>query len=411
MVKQGRGYKQIKKSALFIALIFLGFTVFVNQADVLAEEQAKETKSEKNKYSKDKFMTLGTEEGIGGKDFMRFDRNQIKHQIKTFIPPILRPGFTGHAYVMPPGLFAASIRHRFTELYSDDWFMDHEVNSAVFKDRKVSRHLTDFDLFYGFDLNRKYLHGFTARLNIPYLDSKASGPVHPGGVQTTSVFNVGSTQAIGDVGLFLKKKIKDQGTFPVGIAVAGAVFFPTGSNDEKFGSDGLVIRTMDTVTDTLIFPRFAADGRMPSTLQPGTGRLSYLLGGFMTRQFNHGNFAFLGGYPGRSALHIGVTHKFVFEEDGIDYGDKTTFFTSFVKPFYKDYLAWDLTFVGFAKEKDSYAGRPDFSGGITGMFAPSLIFSPNPFIRFTTSYIKRVFAPELGPAPPWVANLNVGIIF
>lgn len=467
----------------------------------------------------DKFLELGTKKGVlGGDDQKAFELSQLKQQIKTFIPPLLRPAIVGHAYVLPPEAFQIAVTQRFANIGGDDFFMGGKSNLAVFAESSVERHLTDLDLFYGFDLNRKYLHGFTLRVNVPYLDSRVDGFVHPNGQQFISLENAGSTREIGDVGIFLKKKIWDQGNHPFGFAVAGAVFLPTGNNKETFGSNGRITAKRPMVPNTVaaqgfdavmqanvangvwgdprcffgnfnsgnrslcdgpapgpggafgapasmvqtfspgginfdnafvgdfpfndgVFGRFAGDGRLPSTLQPGTGGVSFLLGAFLTRQFNPGSFL------GRSAVHVGVTHKFVSEHDGVDFGDKTTFFASFVKPIYKDFLSLDLTFVGFLKQDDSYAGkipepeihtcvaadvaagfggcsavgaeaflfdivdRPAFSGGFTGMVAPSLIFSPDPQIRFSLSGLVRVIKPDLGPAPPFVARLSMDVTF
>lgn len=480
----------------------------------------------------ERFMKLGTPGGeLGGAQQKTFERAQIKSQILTFIPPLLRPAFTQHAYVLPPTAWSVAVSNRNTSLDGDDFFRNNNPDRAVFDAAEVDRNITDIDFFYGFDLNRKYLHGFTARLNVPILNSRTDGFVHPNGQPFIFLENAGSTGGIGDVGLFLKKKIWDQGNHPVGLAVVGAVFFPTGDNDDTFGSKGRITAQRPqpppdnpvTVTnentalaqgfDALIgqrmanaewgdprcffrnfnlanralcgagsfgvpagnemmgplsfadgganagnrfiadfpfnngiFGRFAGDGRLPSTLQPGTGSFSYLLGGFLTRQFGPG------GLPGRSALHIGVTHKFVEADDGIDFGDKTTFFASFVKPFYRDYIAVDLTFVGFLQEEDSYSGkipepeihtcdaadvaagvgglqapgacaegqdffvfelvdRPSFTEGFTGFIAPSLIYSPDPQIRFTLSGLFRVVEPDLGPAPPWVLRFGLDVIF
>jgi len=419
---------------------------------------------------------------------------------------------------LPPKAFSVGVSHRYTTINGDDFFMNGKVNRAGFGDAKVDRHLTDFDLFYGFDLDREYLHSFTLRINIPYLDSQTDGFVHPNGQQFISIENAGSTQQIGDVGIFLKKKFLDQGSFPFGLAGVAAVFLPTGNNDETFGSNGRVTTVRPQPPNTLvaqgfdalmsamvangvwgapqcffrnfnlahrdlcdgpapgpggafgapggavssfapggtnfgngfvgdfpfnngIFGRFSGDGRLPSTLQPGTGEVGFLLGLFGTRQFGPNSLV------GRSAAHLGVTHRFVSRHDGIDFGDTTTYFASFVKPIYKDYLALDLTFVGFDHQNDSYAGkipepeihlcdaldvasgtgacmnvgdssfvfdvvdRPDFSGGFTGMFAPSLIFSPDPQIRLTVSALVRVIDPKLGPAPPWVVRAGFDVIF
>jgi len=75
------------------------------------------------------------------------------------------------------------------------------------------------------------------------------------------------------------------------------------------------------------------------------------LGAFFTRQFEPNSFL------GRGAVHFGVTHKFVSKHDGVDFGDTTTYFASFVKPIYEDFLALDLTFVGFDHEDDHYDGK------------------------------------------------------
>lgn len=460
----------------------------------------------------DRYLELGTPQGVlGGEDQKGYERSRIKEQILTFIPPLLRPAFVGHAFVLPPNTYSISIAERITDLDGDDFFMNGRPNRAVFADADVDRHLTDLDLFYGFDLGRKYLHGFTVAVNIPYLDSRMDGSIHPNGQQFIAIENAGSTQGIGDIGLLLKKKIWDQGHHPFNLAVAGGVFFPTGNNDDTFGSNGRVTARrpqpmslaeasgFDTLAASMVaqgmwnnpmcifhnvnlasnggcgagplaapagmplmfapggpmadnqfigrfpwnngvFGRFAMDGRLPPTLQPGTGKVSYFLGGFLTRQFNPGD------WPGRSALHLGVTHNFLQKSDGIDFGDTTTYFASFVKPVFKDYLSFDLAFVGFDHNDDSFPGkipepgihgceaadlgrvsgcgavgdqvfyfdlkdREPFSGGFTGMLAPSLIFSPDPQIRFTVSVLKRVIEPDLGPAPPLVFRASLDVTF
>jgi len=492
-------------------------------------------KTERKTFT-DNFMTLGTEEGeiYGGDDFVKFDRNQIKHQIKTFIPPLLRPAITQHAYVLPPNTVSISTTVRTTSMDGDDFFKDGKSNKAVFGDFKVDRQLTDLDIFYGFDFNKKYLHGLTLRVNIPYLASQTNGSVNPNGQQFINLENSGSTTGMGDIGLFLKKKLLDQGTSPFGLAIVGAVILPTGSNNETYGSNGRITATRPKppATDPFgdgsddaaytqalaqgfdavmqyyvgngtwgdsrcffsnfnganrgvcngpsvnntglpfsapaaavqsfepggpnennalvsdfpfnngVFGRFSADGRLPSTLQPGTGKNSYLIGIFATRQFSPGSLI------GRAALHVGVNHRFLSKADGIDFGDTTTYFTSFVKPLFRDLLAIDLSFIGFDHEKDSYSGKiPEpgihsctqsdvdnnliagcnvagdkvfvfeiqdrlaFSGGFTGYFAPSLIFSPDPQFRLTLSTLLRVIEPDLGPAPETIYRLNMEYAF
>lgn len=492
-------------------------------AGLMAQEDVALEPPEAGEPEADRFLNLGTSEGVlGGEQQKVFELRQLKAQILTFIPPLLRPAFTQHAFVLPPNAWQISVSHRYTSLDGDDFFKDNDPNRAVFGDAEVDRNLTDIDIFYGFDLNRKYLHGFTLRVNIPYLNSQTDGFVHPNGQPFIFLENAGSTVDIGDVGLFLKKKIWDQGNDPVGLAVVGAVFLPTGSNDETFGSNGRItaqrpqpppdnpatatnentaiaqgfdalmgervangewgapqcfFRNFNLANQALcgggafgapaagplsfanggpnagnrfigdfpfnngVFGRFSNDGRLPTTLQPGTGDFGFLLGGFLTKQFDPGD------WPGRSAGHLGVIHRFNQKEDGIDPGDKTTFFASFVKPIYKDYLSADLTFVGFYQQEDSYSGkipepeihtcdaadvagsvggcaavgddvfvfdlvdRPSFTKGLSGFIAPSLIFSPDPQIRTTLSALIRVVDPELGPAPPWVIRANIEVIF
>ena len=490
---------------------------------VFPSAHALEVDEEERTTFSDNFLTLGTAESpYGGEDFMKFNRGEINSQIKTFIPPLLRPAFTQHAFVLPPSTSSISVSQRYADINGDDFFKDGEVNKAGFHEFTVDRQLTDLDIFHGFDLNRKYLHGFTFRLNIPYLSSQTNGHVHPNGQQFISLENAGSTQSLGDIGLFLKKKVFDQGNSPFGLAVAAAVFLPTGKNDETFGSNGRITAKRPAVPNTTVaqgfdalmeantattdasgnaitpvwgdqrcffsnfnegnqtlcnnnspfavpaagpqsfshgganednahvgdfpfnngvFGRFSGDGRLPTTLQPGTGRVGFMVAAFLTRQFNPG------GLLGRAAFHAGFNHKFINEADGIDPGDITTVFASFVKPVYKDYLAIDLTFVGFNEEEDSYAGaipepgihtctasdvtravsgcnaegdqifqfevhdRPAFSSGFSGFFAPSLIFSPDPQMRATLSALVRVIDPDLGPAPNTVVRAAVEYTF
>lgn len=443
------------------------------------QEQDKEQKQEAPQLA-NPFLDLGTEQGLGGEDFMRFDRGLIKDQILQFIPPLLQPAFVGHAFVLPPGTFRVAISARNATIRGQDFFMGGEENLAVFRDFGVSRQFLDLDLFYGFDLNRRFLHGFTLRVNVPYQSSSTSGAIHPNGVQFISLMANGSSQAIGDISVFLKKKILDQGNAPFGLAIAGAVRLPTGSNDEKFGNDGFILAqrpdpdgdgvqmSFDAMIRMLggpqnffngawsvpasmlsgapqvmtpfpfnggVFGRFSADGRLPSVLQPGTGGFGAMVGVFFTRQFEPSDFGVLGRIPGRSALHVGVLHQFNKAVDGIDPGDQTTFFASFVKPVHRDYVALDLTFVGFHQQQDQYAGfipepeirvdadtgiemfsfdrvrRPSFAGGTTLMLAPSLILSPDPQLRFTATGLFRVKNPELGPAPFFVLRLGSSFTF
>lgn len=424
------------------------------------------------------FVRLGTASGPGGERWTRYERSQIKHQIKQLIPPNLQPAFTGDAYTLPPGAFRIGFSNRDARIGGDDFRDVNGVDPIDMSDRVVKRNFKDLDVLYGFDLDRRFLHSFTLRVNVPLLDSQVGGRAYPlgfgprdiGPSQQMTVFGDGSTRDVGDIGVFLKKKIQDQGNFPVGIAMMGGFTLPTGSSSRKFANEGrgvrarmplpammegmLAMRDLN-VNDFLpmldmpmpvmgnqrtiafplsadnVFDRFSPDGRLPALLQPGLGAMSYSAGLFFTRQFLPGDAGPLGAVLGRSAVHSGAVHRFVFEHDGIDPGDTTDFFLSFVKPLYRDYLALDATFLGKRQETDHYDGqiihpfpgptpgtvvfrridRPPFAGGLSGFIAPSLVFSPDPQIRLTTSALFRVKRPELGPAPAFVSRVAMEVTF
>ncbi len=407
----------------------------------------------------DSLLELGVE-----KRFTDFERSLIKDQIRTFIPPLLR-GFTPlHAFVLPPNTFEVALSTRFADIDGDDFFSDGKQNRGVFGDSRVERQFTDLSIFYGFDFQRKYLHSFTAFLNIPYLSSRVSGAIHPNGIGLIDVMNLGSTEELGDVSLIIKKKLIDQANFPVGLAVAAGAFFPTGANDEKFGADdgrvsvqrptppdgsappvgiplpipmlqGLPLKVGPFPFNGGVFDRFSDDGRLPSVLQPGDGDFSFVLGGFLTRQFLPGDLPLFD----RAALHAGVLHRFRLKEDGIDRGDINTHQLTFVAPIWKDYLAAEVGYLGFYQFADHYDGtfitpfftdsagnnvssgathvtfkevsRPSFTKGEWGNIATSLIFSPDPQIRLVATVLTRVVEPTLGPAPSHVFRLSLGVLF
>lgn len=425
----------------------------------------------------DDYLRLGTKEGAGGEDWVRFERSRIKDQIKQLIPPNLQPAFTGDAYTLPPNAFRVGVSDRRARASGDDFSDKNEVEPFDFSDRVVKRNLQDLDLFYGFDLDQRFLHSFTLRVNVPFANSQVGGKAYPEGFKPgMTALADGGTQDVGDIGLFIKKKIQDQGNFPIGVAMMGGVSLPTGSNRRKFANDGRGVQVimpsmMDMNGDgkltsadfplnmpiTLpgfpgsplgpgmtqipyplspdnVFDRFSSDGRLPAMLQPGLGGVSYTAGLFFTRQFLEGDWGPLDPVLGRGAAHMGATHKFVSEYDGIDPGDTTTFWFSFVKPLFKDYLSLDTTFLGTRQETDHYSGkiihpfpttdmagnpavifreidRPPFAGGISGYLAPSLIFSPDPQLRFTASALFRVKKPELGPAPAFISRLAMEVTF
>lgn len=482
-----------------VALFGIALCIGLGALPPLEAAEAPATKEQPSeKVVEDEFLKLGTEKGIGGKDWMKFERQQIKFQIEQFIPPLLEPAFTQSAFILPPNAVRFGLAGRFTTIDGNDFFKDGDPNTAQFGNFEVTRQFLDFDLFYGFDLNRKYLHSFTLRINVPVQNTTTDGFVHPNGIPLLDSINESGSLQVGDVGVFLKKKLVDQASFPFGVAMVGAVFLPTGSNDEKFTNNGKIqfvrpdisgklgfvngnvapppvgvpipigpaadfppgtgpfpgLANLPRVTTPFpfnngVFNRFSDDGRLPTVLQPGTGTFSYGVGLFFTRQFLPEDFLVnaegalseslkdLERWPGRSAVHIGAFHRFNFEEDGIDPGDKTTFFASFVKPVFRDYVALDLSFVGFYQQEDKYAGtfiepertmadfgagpepavifrevkRPPFVKGISGFLAPSLIYSPDPQIRFTLSPLIRVVEPELGPVPDFVLRFGLTVTF
>lgn len=424
----------------------------------------------------DDYLRLGTPEGYGGENWVRFERAQIKEQIKQAIPPNLQPAFAGDAYTLPPNAFRIGFSDRFARIGGNDFYDQNGVEPVDLSDRVVKRNFQDLDLLYGFDLDRDFLHSFTLRVNVPFLSSQLGGKAYPNGfgprdvgpAQQMTILGDASTQDIGDIGIFLKKKILDQANFPIGIAVMGGLTLPTGSSSRKFADDGRGVtaimplpammlsaigtgRTLNVNDFPLnmpmpvmgtqmqipfplsadnVFNRFSDDGRLPATLQPGLGSVSYMAGLFFTRQFLEGDWGPLDPFLGRGAAHLGATHQFVSKHDGISPGDTTTFFASFVKPIFKDYLSLDATFLGKRQETDHYDGqivhpfpagpgmvvfrkidRPPFAGGITGYMAPSLIFSPDPQIRLTLSGLFRVKTPELGPAPAFISRAAMEVTF
>ncbi len=398
-----------------------------------------------------------------GRHFGDYERGLIKDQIRTFIPPLLR-GFTPlHAFVLPPNTFNVETSARFAHIDGDDFFRDGEPDRANFRDFRVDRLFLDFSVFYGFDLNRKYLHSFTAFLNVPYLASRTNGFIHPNGVDLIDVMNQGSTQDLGDVSLLIKKKLLDQANFPVGLAMAGGVFFPTGDDDEKFGDDGFIPTRRPTVPDGSappvgiplplpllmnlprkvgpfpfnggVFNRFSDDGRLPAVLQPGDGDFSFAVGGFLTRQFLPGDLPLID----RAAIHLGTLHRFRLGADGIDPGDVNIHQLTFVAPVWRDYWAVEAGYLGFYQFEDHYEGtftqpfftdesgnnvssgathvtfkeveRPPFSRGEFGNIATSLIFSPDPQIRLVFTALTRVVEPDLGPAPANVFRFSAEVLF
>ena len=369
----------------------------------------------------EKFLNLGVDE-----DFTKLERGLIKEQVKNFIPPLLVPAIGGHAYVLPPGLFNFSTSFKFVNVDEDDWAGDPD---NIHRENQVQRRFLTSSLKYGFDLNKKYFHSFTAVVNLTYESSVNRGPVRlpDVGNNAKSVYNTGTSEGLQDLNIMIKKKIWDQGNKPIGWAVAAGVYLPTGNSSMKAGDNG-IISVKDETTGTVTkptFKRFTDTGELPAGRQLGFGDFSYKIASFWTRQFLPGDMpSFLEGTKfDRMAVHWGMAYRFNPEHEGVDPGDTATFFGSMVVPVYKDYLSAQVSTINKWQENDSYDGdfkfpnkstaapRPDFRGGWLNLIGPSLIYSPDPLVRFTATYLHRVKAPSLGPSPSYVVNLGVAITF
>ena len=364
--------------------------------DVPADAPDLDPESAENEYLK-----LGTEDSYVGEQ-----RHTLQDQIQSFIPPLYEPAFTQSAFVLPPGaLRVASTYRNVGTISANDVAGQRELGARIL-DFDLKRQFYDFDLFLGLD------HNFTVRLNIPVLVSQVDAALNPAFFDPVTVFPEGSSTALGDISLFLKKKFFDQGNFPFGLAGVGAIRLPTGPNDEKF-SRRVTVTT--PAGDGLIggdgvFRRFSDDGRLPASLQPGLGKVGGSFGLFATRQFDEH------GLVGRGALHTGALYEIRPEDDGMDPGNLLTYFATGVKPLLGDYLSFDLTYLLIYQQEDDYKGlttvptamgpmmvpRPPFSGGTTQFIGTSLIFTPNPLFRLTATGLYRVAEPRLGPSPPWV---------
>jgi hypothetical protein len=366
----------------------------------------------------ERFLNLGVDQ-----KFTVLERDLIKVQVKNFIPPLLVPAIGNHAFVLPPGLFQIATSFKFVNVRGEDWYKNGEIDPAHGQNPVTRRFLTT-SIRYGFDLDKKYFHSFTAVLNVTYENSESSGMVTLPDIGNGAkrVHNGGASEGIQDLNLMIKKKLWDQGNKPIGWAIAAGVYFPTGSTDEMAGDDGVICVT-DTCTRAT-FKRFG-NGHLPAGRQLGTGQMSYKIGTFFTRQLLPGDLpsSLAGTKFDRAALHWGATYRFNFENNGMDRGDKATIFGSAVVPVYKDYASIQFSSVSMWQQMDTYEGnfkfpngtnwdpRPDFRGGWLSLVGPSLIVSPDPIVRMTFSYLKSVVRPAYGASPPWVANIGMSFVF
>ena len=360
----------------------------------------------------DEFLGLGV-----GEDFQAVERASTVAQINSFIPPLYQPAFVGHGYVLPPGALRIGAGPSFFNIDSSDFFKGGQED-IVHEHHSVDRMGLDINVFLGLPRN------MTLFVNVPYWTSTSKGSVHPAGVQVMDLFVEGNSQTLGDVQVILKKKWVDQGNFYFNLATVIGLKLATGSNDEPFDAPMTVKNPMGVLGPAFgggAFPRFADDGRLPLSLQPGTGGLGYIFGVMGTRQFN--------GF--RGALHGGTLIRILEGADGAEPGNEVRFFASFVKPIAKEQLSLDLTFNGMYRGDDSYdgtfthpipnseggfggiatTGRPPFQGGTVMFFSPSLIWSPDPQVRFTGTYSLRLNEPDLGPWPGRILKFGVSYTF
>lgn len=372
------------------------------------------------------FLNLGVDE-----DYMKMERFRTRDQILTFIPPFFQPAFVGDGYVLPPNTWRISIHSQTLEVNSNDFFKDGQTD-RVHENHNINRTQTDFDLFYGLD------YDMTLRINVPLWSTKSAGSIHPAGVAPINLFVEGNNTKLGDISIFLKKKFFDQGNSWLNFAGVIGVIIPTGSDNEKF-DDKLIMTSPSDPNGTIAFngmpfPRFSDDGNLPTTLQPGIGKVGLIFGLMGTKQFE------------RSALHFGSLiniNDIGKGENDIHTGNEIFYFASYVHPILSDKLSVELAFNGKWKGDDFYPGtflhpmtsdpsgfgmpimeidpvsgmmtpkmfntpRPSFSGGWIGFISPSLIFNPYSQIRFELSAMIRVISPELGPAPNHM--LRAGIV-
>lgn len=383
-----------------------------NDKGTAPAQQQQAANQAQREVEEDEFLKLGVDE-----DFQAVERSNTVAQINSFIPPLYQPAFAGHGYVLPPGALRVGAGPSFFDVNSSDFFKGGEED-FVHEQHSVNRMGLDINIFLGLPRN------MTLFVNVPYWTSTSRGYVHPAGVKVMDLFVEGNTQKIGDVQVIVKKKWVDQGNFYFNLATVMGLKLPTGSNDEPFIAPMTVKNPMGVLGPAFgggPFPRFADDGRLPLSLQPGTGGFGYIFGVMGTRQFN--------GF--RGALHGGTLIRILNGADGAEPGDEVRFFASFVKPIAKEQLSVDLTFNGMYRGDDSYEGtfthpmpdadggfagmvttpRPAFQGGTVMFFSPSLIWSPDPQVRFTGTYSLRLNQPNLGPWPSSIFRFGVSYTF
>ncbi len=370
------------------------------------------------------YLTMGVDDSYSDQQ-----RYSIQDQIQSFIPPIYEPVLTQSAFVLPPGALRIQSSYRqAAQMDAGDVAGQHQLG-ARFAAFDLQRSFVDFDAFLGLD------HNMTLRVNVPLAFTTMDAELKPGFFEPVSVFPQGSSRALGDISIFLKKKFVDQGNFPIAVAGVAALRLPTGADHERFdarttvnimGADMLLpLPAVDASGMPIAgsadgtFRRFSNDGRLPAPLQPGLGTLGGSLGLFATRILEGGSFY------GRGAFHAGALYEFRPGHDGFDPGDEATFFLSAVKPVYGDKVALDVSYIVKDQQNDAYAGlmlaptasgpqvmgRPTFSGGASQFIGGSLIFTPNPLFQMTFSGLVRTAKPAIGASPDYILRVGLQYTF
>lgn len=366
------------------------------------------------------YLSLGVEDS-----YIKEQRYTLQDLIQTFIPPLYEPALTQSAFVLPPGAARVQVSFRNAATIKADDFAGQMQFGGRFVNLEVKRRFLDFDGFLGLD------HNFTLRINVPFSFSSVDAAINPAFNPMVTVFPQGEVLEIGDIGLFVKKKLLDQGNSPIALAVVGKLTLPTGSNSVKFdpltvanvmGTNMLLPLPAVDANGAVIpgtadgtFRRFSNDGRLPAPLQPGLGTVSVGAGLFVTRVLEGTSFF------GRGAIHAGGIYEFRPAQDGIDPGNTATAFFTVVKPLLKDNLSLDVSYIAKYQQEDSYAGnilvptpmgnmivaRRPFSGGTTHFVGTSLILIPNPQFKLLASGLIRISQPHLGPSPKFVFRISI----
>ncbi len=343
------------------------------------------------------FLGLGTDV-----DYLKAERFRIADQIESFIPPLYEPVRPFHAYTLPPGAWRIKLSSQVQRNDAD--FGRDGSYASLFSGVDVRSQKTVLSIQHGLELAN--VPDLTLALDVPFrsVQVSGSGVPFPGATMTMS----GSGDGLGDISLTLKKKWLDQGNDGFNFATFIGVILPTGKDDVQFNSNQVLTTGMGPMPGPPlnIFGRNPADRLLPPALQPGQGAWGFRVGGAVTRQLKRG------------AIHGGIIADFFEDNDGITPGDEYKYGVSYVvPPFDSDQWAIDLSLFGRYKEDSEFPGvgilgpRSDFEHGFVMFFSPSVIFTPNPQIRFIVSPEIRIIEPDRGPSPEFGLTTSMTFTF